>query len=36
MWQMEEGPLLRLAAAAWERGIPLLVARSYGLIGYIR
>jgi hypothetical protein len=34
--QMEESVLLDLAKVAWSHGVPLLVARSYGLVGYIR
>ncbi|XP_054718330.1 NEDD8-activating enzyme E1 regulatory subunit-like [Uloborus diversus] len=31
-----EGALLRLADTLWDQGVPLLVCRSYGLIGYLR
>jgi len=34
--QLEEKSLLQLAAVLWEAKIPLLVARAYGFIGYIR
>jgi amyloid beta precursor protein binding protein 1 len=33
---LPERSLLRLAAVLWENDIPLLVCRSFGLIGYIR
>ncbi|XP_035679361.1 NEDD8-activating enzyme E1 regulatory subunit-like [Branchiostoma floridae] len=34
--QMPERTLLSLASVLWNYGIPLLVCRSYGLIGYMR
>ena len=34
--QLDESSLLPLAKAAAEAGKPLLVARSYGLLGYLR
>jgi len=33
---LPEKPLLKLAAFLYERGIPLLICRSYGFIGYLR
>lgn len=33
---LAESLLLLLAAALWAAGVPLLVVRSYGMIGYIR
>lgn len=33
---MREEELLRLEAATRDVGIPLLIARSYGLLGYVR
>ena len=34
--QMREEELLRLEAVTRSVGIPLLIARSYGLMGYVR
>lgn len=34
--QLEPGTLRELASLAWGKGVPLLVARSYGLLGYVR
>lgn len=34
--QLQEKALLRLAAACWTAGVPLLIARAYGMIGYMR
>ena len=34
--QMREEELLQLEAVTWNIGIPLLIARSYGLMGYVR
>uniref|UniRef100_A0A8D0G203 NEDD8-activating enzyme E1 regulatory subunit n=1 Tax=Sphenodon punctatus TaxID=8508 RepID=A0A8D0G203_SPHPU len=34
--QLPESTLLRLAEVLWESNIPLLVCRTYGLIGYMR
>lgn len=34
--QLDPGTLRDLAALAWSKGVPLLVARSYGLLGYVR
>jgi alanine-alpha-ketoisovalerate/valine-pyruvate aminotransferase len=34
--QMREEELLRLEAVTQSVGIPLLIARSYGLMGYVR
>lgn len=33
---MREEELLRLEAATRDIGVPLLIARSYGLMGYLR
>ncbi|KAK9971919.1 hypothetical protein ABG768_025259 [Culter alburnus] len=34
--QLPESTCLRLAAVLWEAGVPFLVCRTYGLIGYMR
>jgi len=34
--QLEESVLRELAQVAWAAKTPLLIARSYGLIGYLR
>ncbi|KAG7263139.1 LOW QUALITY PROTEIN: hypothetical protein CRUP_038448 [Coryphaenoides rupestris] len=34
--QLPESTLLRLAAVLWTAGVPFLVCRTYGLIGYMR
>uniref|UniRef100_A0A8C5MKM5 NEDD8-activating enzyme E1 regulatory subunit n=1 Tax=Leptobrachium leishanense TaxID=445787 RepID=A0A8C5MKM5_9ANUR len=34
--QLSESMLLRLAETLWESGIPLLVCRTYGFVGYMR
>ena len=34
--QMREDELLRLEVVTRDAGVPLLIARSYGLVGYLR
>ncbi|XP_032833388.1 NEDD8-activating enzyme E1 regulatory subunit [Petromyzon marinus] len=34
--QLPQSTLLRLAAALWEAGVPLLACRAYGMTGYMR
>ncbi|CAN0594219.1 unnamed protein product, partial [Laminaria digitata] len=34
--QLHEGTLRRMAGLCWEKSVPFLHARSYGLLGHVR